>query len=370
MTIITPGGAIPAPTRQNIVGQGVVSAAGVCVITFNPPPMGYTLTGAVSVYDSPTAASWQIALSGTVIDITSGASSVGNIQIQGADVLTLTASNLLPFAGQTFHANFIALAQQDEYSTPIIPSHDSLVLPSTYDSTVLVNKQVVNGNGSGTANFVISGLSIATKYLKIYWTTTSVIDTSVIVTGNTTGIIYVTVPFIETFGPITAPQGGFIDVYVESALDTAVTVTFPGLNVGQSINVWVAGSPISPLAHLDDGQVANVVDVNRWIPDTVNNVNNSVAGTGLQVVPSPPAGKMYRIGPVTFFNVSFAGVATGFVYGFVTGLAYVRATMNNAGTLGAVQVCPCDAQVTEPLYFQANQVIVNCSLYYRLIPAT
>lgn len=367
MTLITPGGAIPAPTRQNIVGQGVVSAAGVCVITFNPPPMGYTLTGAVSVYDSPTAASWQIALSGTIIDITSGASSVGNIQIQGADVLTLTASNLLPFAGQTFHANFIALSQQDEYSTPIIPSHDSLVLPSTYDSTVLVNKQVVNGNGSGTANFVVSGLSIATKYLKIYWTSTSIIDTSVVITGNTTGIIYSTIPFIQTFGPITAPQGGIIDAYVESALDTAVTISFPQLNVGQAITVWVAGSPISPLAHLDDGQVANMTDVNHWTADTPATAIPSAANTNAVLIPNPPTGTLYRMGTLTVAQGSntagsfqLSGIGSGTVY-LVTGLP---------STDNGTNVIPFDVQLSEGLNCQATVSPVRFTTYYRSLKAT
>lgn len=369
MSIVLPNGqVIPAPSRQNIVQQGIVSPTGVCTITFNPPPQGYTFTGTIAVYDSPSAASWQIALSGTVIDITSGASSVGNIQIQGADVLTLTASNLLPFAGQTFHANFTALCQQDQYVTPIIPSHDSLVLPSTYDSTVLVSNKSLTGNAGGTANIQVAGISIATKYIKLYWLTSSVIDTSIVITGNQTGIIYDVIPFIQSFGPIIAPQGGEVNFYVESALDSSVTITFPQLTAAQTVTLWVTGSPISPLVHVDDGQIVPVNVFPAGGPDTLVVGNATVAGTPVNFIPAPSTGKLQRVGTLTLTNVAVAAVVIITITGTTSGTPITRAVVAAAGAVNSSIPVPCDAQVSEGLSIQGSaNGQVNVSTYYRTI---
>lgn len=271
-----------------------------------------------------------------------------------ASATTLTAVWLLP--GQT--------APMED--GPLTAAAIANALSTQYTATTLVNGVTVNGNGSGNANFTITGLTQGTRYLTLYWTSTSVVDTSAIITGNTTGIIYSTVLPLETFGPIIAAQGGHFDVYIENTLDTAVTVTLPQLAVGQSIKFWAVGAPISPLTHIDDGQIVPVYTYPAGGADTPVSTTITVANTNTAFIPAPSSGQLQRVGTISVFNSTGGGASIVSCQGSPSGINYLTTLVQTAPSY---LTAPFDAQISEALMVRASVVNVIVVSYYRTLTA-
>ena len=103
--------------------QGLTNAAGICTITFEPPPLGYTQTGSITIYGSPLGALWTINLGGVPVDNTVGNATVGNIQCQGTDVITLVAPNLRP--GVIIQASYVGIMDISANVPFVGPNTDS-----------------------------------------------------------------------------------------------------------------------------------------------------------------------------------------------------------------------------------------------------
>lgn len=254
---------------------------------------------------------------------------------------------------------------------PVSLTAQAVLAANQFNATTLVSGQVVNGGVSG-ASFTISGLTQTTRYLTVYWTSTSLIDTSAIITGNTTGIIYDTVvAALETFGPITNPQGGHFDLYVENTLDTAVTVTLPQLTAGKAITFWVVGAPLSPLTHIDDGQILPVYNYPAGGADTPFSLILTVAAQVL--IPAPSTGQLYQVNGFTVYSFGAAGNYQITVKGQSSGNTYATWLTNTSGNAGYFPSVIFTCNTSEPLQALTSAVPaggnIELSGVYRTLAA-
>lgn len=133
--------------RQQTVAQATVPTSGNVIITFPQiVTQGITATGTITVYDSPLQANWVIKNNGLVIDVTSGQSSVGNIQVSGMDTLTVECitsvgnkpgnGGLFGFLGQVIHATFDFVSSPTNQTPLVIPQHDTLLPANSQFSSI------------------------------------------------------------------------------------------------------------------------------------------------------------------------------------------------------------------------------------------
>lgn len=357
--------------KKFIGAQAVVDNTGTCDIIFPQASVGMYLTGAVTVFDSPSGAIWTIYINSVPIDLTAGAQSGSGLQIGPNDILEVKATNLSAHQGVTYHATFNAIESPANNTPLLVPGHDSLTLPVSYDSTTLLTAVTIPGNGLGTAGTTIGGINATTRFLTCYWTSTSLIDTSVVITGGNSGIFYDTVPFIETAGPITNPQGGKFYAYIENAFDSFVTIDFPQLNTGQSLKLWVVGAPISPLAHIDDGQILPVQTFPGAPTASATQVNTATANVGVLLLSGPTNFNVNFVNNLTIFNVAVAGVVDCSLSGTVSGQAWARAILAAAGAVGSIVTIPINIGIGEPLQAVSSaNGQVNYSINYIPMLAT
>jgi hypothetical protein len=107
----------------NQTKQAVADPNNNVTFLFDPPPLGYTLTGSITIINSPANIGWTVFRSGQAIDVTTGISSCSNIQCVSTDILTVVGANLP--GGVTYQAAYVGIITPDNEAPTVVPGHDA-----------------------------------------------------------------------------------------------------------------------------------------------------------------------------------------------------------------------------------------------------
>jgi hypothetical protein len=211
----------PGGAKKFIGGSGVVTSAGTIEIDFPQPASGMMWTGSVAVTNGPTTALWTLNINSIPIDILSGAQTAAGVQVEQADVLTITGSNLLVAgAGTTINATFTCIESPASTTPLIVPGQDTL-FPSTPNGVFIGLIQATAADSPQVAEFPCP---LGTTYILAYAVGTvsppSTTFNYALVIGNAAGPVSG-----ATFsgGPLIGLQRTF-QVAIPSAVNQQVTV--------------------------------------------------------------------------------------------------------------------------------------------------
>lgn len=288
--------------------QGTVDATGKCVITFDPPPLGSVLTGAMTLVDPPSGTLWSVLSNGLPIDEIVGTSTVGNIQAFTNEIITIVGTNLP--VGVTVHATWVAAQHIDDGTVPVVnPGQDSQQTLAGYARVLF--------NGLPTFTTVTVNLTPTDRSLFVF--ISGIVTINLIsAIGNNTKVDWNT--FAGT-GSNNNPFGVGVTtalIPVVGALDTQVTLTISS-NVGLNFVSVVAypdqvlGGSIAAPSIVTPGGVGTVQ------PFTAVTVSTAASSTTNMLI-TPGVGTYYEIAYMhVFAATAAAGVQAAFIAGHTSG---------------------------------------------------
>jgi hypothetical protein len=340
-------------TTQRVIQekQAVVDTTGKCTITFDPPPMGYVLTGTITLQGAPSGSIWQIFNAGQLIDIVADVSSITNIQAFTNETITATSSNLNP--GSNINAVFVASLSTDNGTIPIVtPGHDTPGYNGGYA------RLAASGLGPGAFNFLVN-LQATDRSLAIMLKSAGSNILSVV--GQTTGFNWASL--VPASSLLTDGTAAFSLIPVYGGIDSQVKISVGG--AGGTYTIIALPDEITPgFSNRSPTIIAGGLDAG--VVDAPSTVTCTIVGTQLTLVPAPAAGKINRIGTVTIDGQAPAALTQVALVGVTSGKTYMEIQVPTAGAFPPI---PCDMQVNEAI----NALVVSGTVpqaintYYRVM---
>jgi hypothetical protein len=373
--------------RQFLTGEGTVDSSGNCVITIPNNSIAEYFTGTLTVYDSLPSLQWTVVLNGISIDILKGTSSVGGIQMGPNDSLSLTASNLLPYVGTTYHCTFACISTPASNTDLLVPGHDTIQsLFQSGDARIAATGQISTPFESFSSSININLLPGERSLVFLGWLASGhaqFTNLEIILSGNqslinwtgnngfTTASISNPIASVNSFEPLTIPIYGIEDQTAQmqlagfgsvggTALINYVILALPDavLTGSQSNPLIVAQQDFLPSAEGLAGILLGSLVAGT--KDTPVSVAGSATGV-TAFVPAPAASSLYRIGTISLFN---NGASSGFILqGHTSTTPYVQVGPLAGGTNLLI---PFDAQLGEGLDINSiTSVSWRVTTYYR-----
>lgn len=297
-------------SKRFLQGDGTVDSNGNCEIDFLPPPSGFFYTGSITMYDSPSGVQWNIAVNGQTVDVANGQATTGGIQLGPNDTLSITASGLNGYIGNTYHATLACIISPEDNTNLIVPGHDPY---STAPQETLVlgpeEASVTATSGAAYQSFPIN-INPTDRSVVIFLDNTGESGT------GSLAEIYATIVGVESnkqYGPgwnlanTSTDSISWSDVVValpcygtlETEFNLNIGIVASGGTVHQSFTITVFSVPDQNIP----GQV-QILDSNQ-LPISVTNP--------LAVVDAPGSTKMLGAALTEAYQVLVGPPATGYI---------------------------------------------------------
>lgn len=292
-------------TPQKVIQskQGTVDANGNCTLTFDPPPMGSTLTGTITISNAPAGTVWSIQSNGSEIDVATGSASIGSIQARTNETITAVANPGGMIPGTVIRASFVANLTDDTVTPLITPSHDTINNLAGY-------ARLVN-NSAGAVNPIIVNLLPLDRCLVILMNRGIGAPSLASAVGNNTGIDWA--PFASVHAGAAA-GAALVTLPVYGSIDSQITLTFSTVTAK-----WILALPDDRSLGNAQPILAQIVDASKTIlgsyanplvvkpadsqidPWGVANCFPAANQTNVQLVAAPSAGNVWEVASLSIF---------------------------------------------------------------------
>lgn len=255
--------------------QGIVGNNNQITLTFDPPPQGYTMTGAVTIYGSVLGIRWNILRSGQVVDTTIADVTASNIQCSSNDIITVTALNIMA-PGTVVQASYTGWMDDSSNVPPVTPSNDSISVATVQQ---LLDMRSLSPGTTTYDVFIPPGVN----QIKLIGNIN--LNDIISITDTVTGTVY--------YNSNTGLGGAFNPISVDVAPNSVVAISYNNSQL-TAVEIAVVGYDTGPKQLSTSSQP--VFTRNRYDGLACSNFNTtSATGTTTALLSAPAANNVWQV---------------------------------------------------------------------------